>query len=512
MEAEATVRRRSEVKTSSTAATWVTLLAAASAFSVEACRREGVPSKPAAVVPVAAASAPAAADAGPAPVTPPAAPPDPTLRIVAEGDMSGTSSSVTDDGRLVVSSGAFVYQARPDGALALQGTPGAYAPLFPGSEETVIGYVSHARPLRILGAGRGFDVKLSGDEGSAFHVDDGSMTMLDGKAFAKDAAPAEVQVDGAAGKCFPLLSFDGKTYVRCQARASKARKVTFHVKDATGAWRSAFAAASDVDDNGTVGADGALYASVRGAEKIVRCEDRDAASDAGDGACESLPMDTKAEGTAAPGYQTSYTDAMNPEESRYWATIRVANPPALKGPFAIERVIARSRDDVWAVATAQAVGSRVFLHAHPAGPRTRLPSDIDGRVLARNTKAPAPWVGHCDQVFVKVAAAKLETDDGKPAAGGVKSDALAARAAEIKKMLAVKTENEAFAPYGAAIVEGRLHDEHVAGVIVFRSDVEGSVDRMERIVDKMIDKLAANPMSRPQAYCTLPVLTSIVAE
>ncbi|MBS2012469.1 MAG: hypothetical protein JST00_06265 [Deltaproteobacteria bacterium] len=502
------------MKTSSTAATWITLLAAASAFSVEACRREGVPSKPAAVVPVAPASAPATSDAGPVAVTaatPPAAPSDPTLRIVAEGDMNGTSPSVTDDGRLVVASGAFVYHARPDGELALQGTPGAYAPLFPGSEETVIGYVSHARPVRVLGAGKGFDVKLSGDEGAAFHVDDGSMTMLDGKAFAKDAAPAEVQVEGANGKCFPLLSFDGKTYARCQVRASKARKVTFHVKDAAGAWRSAFVSASDVDDNGTVGADGALYASVHGAEKIVRCEDREAAADAGEGPCEALPMDTKAEGTASPGYQTSYTDAMNPEESRYWATIRVTNPPALKGPLAIERVVARSSADVWAVATAPAVGSRVFLHAHPAGPRTRLPSDVDGRVLARNTKAPAPWVGHCDQVFVKVAAAKLETD-GKPSAGGVKADALAARAAEIKKMLAVKTESEAFTPYGAAIVEGRLHDEQVAGVIVFRSDVEGSVDRMERIVDKMIDKLAANPMSRPQAYCTLPVLTSVVAE
>ena len=83
---------------------------------------------------------------------------------------------------------------------------------------------------------------------------------------------------------------------------------------------------------------------------------------------------------------------------------------------------------------------------------------------------------------------------------------------EMKKLLAVRTEDEYFTPYGSAMVEGRLHDEHVAGIVVYRADVEASVDRMERVVDKMIDKLATNPMSRPTAYCTLPVLSAIVAE
>lgn len=506
------------------AATFVTIAAAMAAVSVEACRRESKdpgsigPAKPALTVASAASStgAPlvAGGDAGAdaaskAAVAPPV---DPTLRVVAEADEPSSTITLTADDRLVVTSGSFVYEAKADGSLALQGGPESYAPLFPGSEETLIGYVSHARPQRVLSAGKGLDIKLTGDEGAAFHVENGNLSMLDVKSFAKDAAEPVLEVEGAPSnaKCFRLPSFDDHTYARCQVRANKTKKITFHAKDANGSWKRAFATLGeepnarekDFDDAGTIGIDGALYVPARNGETVVRCTETPESKTA----CETLSIDAKLESSGAPTYRLEYTDAMNQQESRYWATIRVASPAIPKGSLAIERVVARSPADVWVVATARTVSTRVFLHSGPLGgkDRVRLPSDIDGRVLARNTKAPAPWVGHCDQVFVKVLATKSDA--------ALDTGALKSRSEELKKMLNVRTEDEYFTPYLSAMVEGRLHDEHVAGVIVVRNDVEASVDRMERIVDKMIDKLATNPMTRPQAYCTLPVLTSILAE
>ena len=453
-----------------------------------------------------------ASDAGPgsdgAADAAPKTPVDPTIRVVAEADVGGSTIAVTSDDRLIVASGTFLYEAKSDGSLALLGAPESYAPLFPGSEEAVIGYVSNARPSRILGAGKGLDVKLTGDEGAAFHVEDGALTMLDAKTFAKDAPEPEVQVDGAAegAKCFRLPSFDGNAYARCHAKVGRKTKISFHTKGAAkatdGTWKPAFANATDVMDNGTVGDDGALYGATSKGDALVRCVDGKEPS----AACEPITLDTKLESSATPSYNLSYTDTMNQQESRYWSTLRVASPAIPKGPLSIERVVARSRTDLWVAATMPAVGSRVLLHSGALGgkDRVRLPSDLDGRVLARNTKAPSPWVGHCDQVFVKVVAAKGD--------GAIDTSALKARADEMKKLLAVRTEDEYFTPYGSAMVEGRLHDEHVAGIVVYRADVEASVDRMERVVDKMIDKLATNPMSRPTAYCTLPVLSAIVAE
>jgi len=492
----------------SSSTTLVTLLAAVSAATVPACRREGkdmagaTPAKPLVMTPMPAGDAGPAADA--AVDAAPKAPTDPTLRVVAEADLGGSLTAVTADDRLIVASGTFLYEAKADGSLALLGAPESYAPLFPGSEETVIGYVSNARPFRILGAGRGLDVKLTGDEGAAFHVEDGALTMLDAKTFAKDAPEPEVPVEGVADgtKCSRLPSFDGHTYARCRAKVAKKTKLSFHVKDAAGAWKAAFANAADVADTGTVGDDGALYVATAKGDAVVRCVDGAEPATA----CETLAIDTKLEASATPSYNLSYTDTMNAQESRYWATLRVAAPAVPKGPLSIDRVVARSRTDLWVAATMPAVGTRVLLHSGALGgkDRVRLPSDLDGRVLARNTKAPSPWVGHCDQVFVKVVAAKGDA--------AIDTTALKARAEEMKKLVAVRTEDEYFTPYGSAMVEGRLYDEHVAGLVVYRADVEASMDRMERIVEKMVDKLATNPMSRPTAYCTLPVLSAIVAE
>jgi hypothetical protein len=263
------------------AATFVTIAAAMAAVSVEACRRESKDpgavgsAKPAMTAASAASSTGVASVAGGdagadaaskgAAVAPPV---DPTLRVVAEADEQSSTITLTADDRLVVTSGSFVYEAKPDGSLALQGGPESYAPLFPGSEETLIGYVSNARPQRVLSAGKGLDIKLTGDEGAAFHVENGSLSMLDVKSFAKDAAEPVLEVEGAPAnaKCFRLPSFDEHTYARCQVRANKTKKITFHTKDANGAWRRAFAALAeepnarekDFDDTGTGGADGAL--------------------------------------------------------------------------------------------------------------------------------------------------------------------------------------------------------------------------------------------------------------
>ena len=64
---------------------------------------------------------------------------------------------------------------------------------------------------------------------------------------------------------------------RCHAKVGKKAKNSFHTKGAAkatdGTWKTAFANATDVMDNGTVGDDGALYVATSKGDALVRCVD-----------------------------------------------------------------------------------------------------------------------------------------------------------------------------------------------------------------------------------------------
>jgi hypothetical protein len=57
-----------------------------------------------------------------------------------------------------------------------------------------------------------------------------------------------------------------------------------------------------------------------------------------------------------------------------------------------------------------------------------------------------------------------------------------------------------------SLVEGKLGDAAVTGIVVVRPDVEAPIASLERTAERMADKFATGPASKPAIYCTLPVL------
>ena len=123
--------------------------------------------------------------------------------------------------------------------------------------------------------------------------------------------------------------------------------------------------------------------------------------------------------------------------------------------------------------------------------RVRLPTKLDGRVMQKNTSPPQVWTGHCEQVFVR-----LSAGDAK-------------KTAEIEKALGVKSLGYD-TPFHWWVVEGRLHEDKVSGVVIVRRDVEEPLEKLERATEKLVDALTPNPMSKPKVYCTLPVLDRVL--
>lgn len=481
-------------------------------------------------VSAAAASAGPGADGGDAAAI---APGDRTLRVVAESDLTTSEVAVTADDRLIVTSGPFVYEPRPDGSLELIGGATAYAPLYGGNEDTVIGYLPpHPRVVRVVAsAGGGLEARLFPDAAGGFRLEKGALAPLEAKFFETDAGPwasrgtlpvgaleastvlpALTGPSAAATKCRRLPAFDGRSYASCRTRgaAGAPGKLSFHVKDGE-AYKPAFAAATSVDDKATIGADGALYVAGIGAKSseaaVFRCSE-------GAG-CEKLAIDIGQEKNdagapppaAPPSYASSITDVIesDSEQARSWQSFSIEATRPAPGQLQIEQVFARSAGDVWIVARKDGFeGGRFILHSGAARPRARLASDLDARVLVRNHRPPSVWVGHCDQVFVRMAGARGDAP--------LPVDAIKAKVSDIKATLSARGAGDDFyALFGWTLVEGRLHEERVVGIVVRRTDAEGNLARMERAVERLVDKLTTNPMSRPQVYCTLPVLSAVLA-
>lgn len=219
-----------------------------------------------------------------------------------------------------------------------------------------------------------------------------------------------------------------------------------------------------------------------------------------------LELATDAKAVERARYLGEATEVIERDSGKYWCTLRVDVDGQAwdELPEETEVIAARSEDDVWLLG--RRGRWKALLHSRAgAYERASLPSWIDTRVLARNAGPPSPWTGHCDHLFVRL-------DGSKDPARAVDVAGARARSADIRAALAVPWSEDTGFPFWWWLVTGKLHDEDVVGVVVVRRDIEAPLAKMEQATERLVGKLAKNPMSRPQVHCTLPVLTAVLDE
>lgn len=490
---------------------------------------------------------------------------DTTVRAVAQAP-DGDARFAIVGGKVLLANGSLLWEAKADGELALLGSPSAWAPLF-SDDENLAGYgplYPHVGGVTDDGTG---NVLFAA--GKAFRLAGEKLEVVSEKAFGsgvpfqkkalvdrvdpntgafevgwldgtKDGLPpfgitvramaptkggglvalgtskkdpsfhaVVVKADGTVEdtrlqtngrpSCDFVPSFDGAVYVRCGsiAKGKEVQAPKIHRLEGT-AFQEVFAEAQLPDAEGpmSIDAEGTLYAAAKRGLKITRCPKT--------GACAPLEIDPNAaKGVTAALYRRRSTDAMESSTSRYWETLDVDEitlgkdatyPPTVRG------VVARAPDDVWVV-TSTSQG-QVIAHTGAARPLATLPTDINARVMVRNAKPAARWTGHCEQVFVRIAGARGDK--------ALDLEAAKKRLPDVKQALTVARRDDEYygAPFHWAMVEGTLGDERVVGVFAARADAEASIDRMETAVQKLVDKLATDPVTKPPVTCTLPVLKS----
>jgi hypothetical protein len=491
----------------------------------------------------------------PAPIAP-----DTTMRVVAEAG-SSLGAHVIEDGRFVIAAGGMLFDPRPDGSLALVSTPEAYAGIV-GEDESLVGYggTSVRTPSLVAASGEGgfraffaygepnaitlangkteasndrartrvatwrgkaltLNVESGGiawvdasdkspvPDGAGGHVVDdlaivgtslvaiarakkdfspASLVWRDGDG-AATVVPLPTSMHGGVTRCAFVSAFDDRTYARCSSTTSKAGLVvTFHRFDGR-AWEQVFADAENAGEAASIASDGSLFVAKRGSTDLMRCLPR--------GGCALLDREpTYATSGAGASWTTIYSDVVELATGRTWQTFGISTHPKGVKATRIESVVARTPDDVWAIASAEQ--QRLVLHSGPEHDRVALPSETDARVIVRNAKPPTKWIGHCDQVFVR-----LPRDAAK-------------RLPEIKGALAAAPlDGPSFygVPYGWDLVEGRLGGEPVTGVVLHRADAEAPLDPMERAATKLVSRFTTNPVTQPDAFCTLPELDERLA-
>ncbi len=540
-------------------------VAAVILLSLSACKRTPAPATNA---PADAGATITAANAAPADAAAPEEPPiptDKTLRPVAvvHGAVEAFKSA---DGRVFFASGPLVYEGKRDGTLVPLVEPSELTPFVP-DDEVLTGYrapmaevtrvtvdpkgtlrlfsgadakqyLLDAGKLRAIEGGKAsarvasFDGHLLGivteketttlagvSEGAkvpalpAGHTaidltsaNDGSLAVLakDGKKMSlalfanhKYDEPRVIAFErpalGATTSCeFVRPALDGHLTIRCASAAWESGTVkAAYLRLANDTFEKMYEGAPADVSSAAIAKDGTLFTTASNKLEVSRCPEH--------GKCEKVTVEkpvAKKRGTPGPeeaSYTWLDTDALERDGNRYWTALRIETEKqdAFDYSATTEIVAAKSETDVWM--TARYANQTVLFHTNPERERVRLPSRVDARVMVRNTKAPQPWTGHCDAVFVRV-----------------DPDVIDKRKKEVQPMLGFAASEDDYygPPFGFEIVEGRLHDAKVTGVLVHRNDVEANLATMEAAVDRLVNKLAVNPMNRPTVTCTLPVLTA----
>jgi hypothetical protein len=493
----------------------------------------------------------------------PVKPRDKTLVSVAEGS-ADVRIEPTFDGHVVVVSGSVPYEAKPNGALEPLVAVSALAPLYP-DDDTFVGFLEPSMDLlwvrgdlgapgslfldgyagktktlllrdgKLLPAPKAWEArhvvrwrgKLLGanfdppssmselawlDDKSApapppiakipvitgLRVDaQGALVVLGFGSYETPRAaifPADWKVgdppklvEGATKRptCSLVPSFDASVVLHCS---------DIFLKVSAAGFERVFADAPPNVSAASIGRDGALYVALEKRMAVERCP-------APEGPCTPIEVkgDMKAEMKSAnetAHYELDVSDVRERKGDsdygdRSWTTIRIDPAPAIVPPMTASALVARDENDVWLFV--RNFRSGMLLHSTDGAARERvsLPSRLDGRLMVKNAAPPQAWTGHCEQVFVR-----LPSEDAK-------------KSEDIEKALGAKplAYDSAFHWW---VVEGRLHEDKVSGVIIVRRDVEEPLSKMERATEKLVDALTPNPMSKPKVYCTLPVLDRVL--
>jgi hypothetical protein len=484
----------------------------------------------------------------------PAKPIDKSLVAVGEGSSEARLFS-TFDGRIVVVSGSMPYEAKSNGALEPLVDAAALAPLYP-DDDTFVGFLEPSMDIyfvhgelgepgplllsgfggkrktftlrerkiaattaidarhvvrwrgRLLGAN--FDPKMNelrwlDDKGEAAPPPVAKIPIVTGLAvdakgdlvvlgFGSYEAPraavfpstwkpgdAPTVVEGTKSpSCSLVPSFDASVVLRCSEGLFRVSAAGFE---------RVFPDAPANVSAASIAKDGSLFVTLQKSVAVEHCP-------APRGKC--LPVDVKTDFVPldSAAYEADVSDVLERKGEfdigdRAWTTIKIeltSTKDAIGGAYGI---LARDESDVWVLA--RNYRRAVLFHASddPQRERLRLRSRLDGRFMVKNTKEPQAWTGHCGQVFVRLGA-----EDAK-------------RSADIEKALGSKPLSYESA-FHWWVVEGRLHEDKVSGVVIVRRDVEEPLEKMERATEKLVDALTPNPMSKPKVYCTLPVLERVL--
>jgi hypothetical protein len=294
---------------------------------------------------------------------------------------------------------------------------------------------------------------------------------------------APTVVEGTkAPSCSLVPSFDSSVVLRCGDKFSKVSAAGFE---------RVFPDAPENIAAASIGKDGALYVALANRLAAERCP-------APKGKCTPIEVKGADSGVAAAHYEDDVSDVVERKGEfeygdRSWTTIRIESPqPTEPAPAPVSyAILARGEDDIWLFARTYRHGIVLHRASDSQAERVRLPSRLDGRFVIENASPPQAWTGHCEQVFVR-----LSPDDAK-------------KSADIEKALGARplAYESAFHWW---VVDGRLHEDKVSGVVIVRRDVEEPLAKLERATEKLVDAFTPNPMSKPSVYCTLPVLDRVL--
>lgn len=469
--------------------------------SMAACRKPDAAARPGDAGP---AEAPAR-DAAPAVR-------EPRWSVVAAG--ASASATATSDGRILVTAGPTVWQAERDGALTRLAGAEDFDPSAT-EDDGVVGYVPARVIVHARGAGPGGATLDTFDESGRaqrFAIEnrrivavprsdapppppDPEGTVLtsmwqetgDGRSVAvgardwtprmlvsKGGVTRAIAFAGTVTSCALVPSFDRSVVASCLSGG----RTTYHRLEGE-RLEAAFegAVSHEVPRAQSIAADGSLYwiseQGERGGLVLHHCPTR--------GACTEQEVELPAPAWLAT-YEALPSEFVERGTGRSWQAIRIGDePPGLVSEIVIG-LFARAPDDIWMLTT---TGGRARLVHTGAPAARRLPSVVDARVMARNTRPPSTWSGPCDQVFVRL---------------GADADAVATRRDEL--VAAVGTS----AAFEWWLVDGYLHERRVAGVVLVRRDADQKLRELDEAAERLVTAFATGPANRPSVFCTLPVL------
>ncbi|MBX3187605.1 MAG: hypothetical protein KF819_11345 [Labilithrix sp.] len=467
------------------------------------------------------------------------------------------------DGKVIVDAGIFVYDVTPDGGLRLVGEPGMYALVrddenlggydvsrypqgrtFLGSTSDELRLLTSndhgeainlawakgawakapapalpqgltARTLRDDGPGKPVDVSLPGGivEASWTIASNGDRVALGRREPSGPPVSAIARAGANDAKLVAIdLPIDDGRRTSCEAIASwSAPHVACHTIEGTSKhyvlrldgdrWTLVKGGGLGEEPppsklEAAVGPDGSLWFSFAD-DKITRLTRH------GKALSFELP---RADASLTPAAYESGEEIVSQGNFEYkrWEFVAVHEQPA-SAVDEVRQIVPVRDGEVLVLARERGASAHVLIHLRkPSGDIGALPdpiaigTDTDQRVAIQNAKPVRTWVGHCPQLFV--------TLEKQRADGSSSADRVFAREKEIAEAVkALGGRDVRFAPT-AAIVQGRLGDRQVGGVLLWRALPDAKEELLEKTARGLADRFAESPASPPAISCTAPVL------